>query len=274
MTSTADVIVQSLVSHGVDTVFGLPGVQTYPLFDAMSRAGIRVIGGRHEQAVAYMAFGYAQATGRPGVYSVVPGPGFLNASAALISAYGASAPVVCLTGEIPSAFTGRGLGHLHELPDQLATMRSLTKWAATVTDPGQASELTAQAFYQATSGRPWPAAIAVPWDVLAAPAPAAAVPPIPVRSPELDRAAIAEAAGLLAGARNPMIMVGGGARHAASQVRELARQLQAPVVSFRAGRGIVDDDRGLATRPRSGSRPRIPGVPWCPSPATAGSGSA
>ncbi len=169
--TTADVIVQSLISHGVDTVFGLPGVQTYPLFDAMSRAGIRVIGARHEQTVAYMAFGYAQATGRPGVYTVVPGPGFLNASAALISAYGASAPVICITGEIPSAFIGRGLGHLHELPDQLATMRSLTKWAATVENPGQASELTAQAFYHARSGRPRPTAIAVPWDVLAAPAP-------------------------------------------------------------------------------------------------------
>jgi acetolactate synthase-1/2/3 large subunit len=240
--TTADVIVQSLVSHGVDTVFGIPGVQTYPLFDAMSRAGIRVIGARHEQTVAYMAFGYAQATGRPGVYSVVPGPGFLNASAALISAYGASVPVICLTGEIPSAFIGRGLGHLHELPDQLATMRSLTKWAATVEHPGQASELTAQAFYQATSGRPRPTAIAVPWDVLAAPAPAGAVPPVPVRAPELDHSAIAQAAGLLAGARNPMIMVGGGARHAAAQVRELSRRLQAPVVSFRAGRGIVDDD--------------------------------
>jgi acetolactate synthase I/II/III large subunit len=242
VTSTADVIVQSLLSHGVDTVFGLPGVQTYPLFDAMSRAGIRIIGGRHEQAVAYMAFGYAQATGRPGVYSVVPGPGFLNASAALISAYGASAPVICLTGEIPSAFIGRGLGHLHELPDQLATIRSLTKWAATVTEPGQAGELTAQAFYQARSGRPRPTAIAVPWDVLAAPAPGPVVPPIPVRPPELDRAAIAAAAGLLAGARNPMIMVGGGARHTSAAVRELARRLQAPVVSFRAGRGIVDDD--------------------------------
>jgi acetolactate synthase-1/2/3 large subunit len=125
--STADTIVQSLISHGVDTVFGIPGVQTYPLFDAMARSGLRVIGARHEQTVAYMAFGYAQATGRTGVYSVVPGPGFLNSSAALISAYGASAPVVCITGEIQSAFIGRGFGHLHELPDQLATMRSLTK---------------------------------------------------------------------------------------------------------------------------------------------------
>jgi acetolactate synthase-1/2/3 large subunit len=246
--STADVIVQSLISHGVDTVFGIPGVQTYPLFDAMARSGIRVIGARHEQTVAYMAFGYVQATGRTGVYSVVPGPGFLNASAALISAYGASAPVVCVTGEIPARFIGRGLGHLHELPDQLATMRSLTKWAATVEHPGQASELTARAFYHARSGRPRPTAIAVPWDVLAANAGpadavlASAVPPVPVRTPEVDHAAIAQAADLLAGARNPMIMVGGGARHAAGEVRELAGLLQAPVVSFRAGRGIVDDD--------------------------------
>jgi acetolactate synthase I/II/III large subunit len=240
--STADAIVESLISHGVDTVFGIPGVQTYPLFDAMARLGIRVIGARHEQTVAYMAFGYAQATGRTGVCSVVPGPGFLNASAALISAYGASAPVLCITGEIPSRFMGRGLGHLHELPDQLATMRSLTKWAATVEHPGQASELTARAMYHARSGRPRPTAIAVPWDVLAAAAPADAVPPVPVSPPRLDHAAVSRAADLLAGAANPMIMVGSGARGAAGEVARLARLLQAPVVSFRGGRGVVDDD--------------------------------
>jgi acetolactate synthase I/II/III large subunit len=240
--STADAIVQSLISHGIGTVFGIPGVQTYPLFDAMARSGLRVIGARHEQTVAYMAFGYAQATGQTGVYSVVPGPGFLNSSAALISAYGASAPLLCITGEIPSRFIARGLGHLHELPDQLATMRSLTKWAATVEHPGQASELTARALYHARSGRPRPTAIAVPWDVLAAAAPADPVPPVPVHPPRLDQDAIGQAADLLAEADNPMIMVGSGARGAAGQVAELARLLQAPVVSFRGGRGIVDDD--------------------------------
>ena len=96
--TAADLIVEGLTAHGVDTVFGLPGVQTYDLFDSLARAGeaIRVIGGRHEQTVAYMAFGYAQATGRTGVYTVVPGPGVLNASAAMLSAHGASAPVLCL----------------------------------------------------------------------------------------------------------------------------------------------------------------------------------
>jgi acetolactate synthase I/II/III large subunit len=240
--STADAIVRSLISHGVDTVFAIPGVQTYPLFDAMARAGLRIIGARHEQTVAYMAFGYAQASGQTGVYSVVPGPGFLNSSAALVTAYGASVPVLCITGEIPSRFIGRGLGHLHELPDQLATMRSLTKWAASVEHPAQAGELTARALYHARSGRPRPTAIAVPWDVLAAAAPADDVPPVPVRPPPLDHAAVARGADLLARASNPMIMVGSGARGAAAEVAALARLLQAPVVSFRGGRGIVDDD--------------------------------
>src|ERR1019366_3494503 len=136
-------------------------------------------------------------------------------------------------GPGPPARAARPAGH-HALADQVGGHRRA---------PGQASELTAQAFYQATSGRPRPTAIAVPWDVLAAPAPAGAVPPVPVRAPELDHSAIAQAAGLLlAGARNPMIMEGGGARRAAAQVRELSRRLQAPVVSFRAGRGIIDDD--------------------------------
>ena len=121
----------ALVREGVDTVFGIPGAQTYELFDALGRASdqIRVLAPRHEQAASYMAFGYARSTGRTGVYSVVPGPGVLNSSAGLCTAYGASAPVVCLTSEVPTPYIGVGLGHLHELPDQLATLRTLTKWA-------------------------------------------------------------------------------------------------------------------------------------------------
>jgi len=170
MTPTAaDAIVATLISHGTDTVFGLPGVQTYPLFDALARSPIKVITTRHEQAAAYMAFGYAQASGRTGVYTVVPGPGFLNSSAALLSAYGASAPVVCLTADVPSRFIGKGLGHLHEMPDQLATIRTMTKWAAMVEHPSQAAELTARAFWHARQGRPRPTALVVPKDVLGAP---------------------------------------------------------------------------------------------------------
>src|SRR5579862_6136451 len=161
-----DALVQGLVHEGVETLFALPGVQIYTLIDALARSDVRVICPRHEQAAAYMAFGYARSSGRTGVYAVVPGPGVLNSAAALSSAYATSTPLVCLTGEVPSTFIGQGKGHLHELPDQLATLRTLTKWAANVTDPADAPALVAEAFAQATGGRPRPVAIAMPWDAL------------------------------------------------------------------------------------------------------------
>ena len=131
-----EAIVDSLLRHGIDTVFGLPGVQTYGLFDAFARASnsLRLINARHEQTTAYMALGYACATGRPSAYAVVPGPGVLNTGAALATAWGVNAPVLCLTGQVPSMMIGRGRGQLHELPDQLATLRSLLNgWNASST---------------------------------------------------------------------------------------------------------------------------------------------
>jgi acetolactate synthase-1/2/3 large subunit len=251
-----DAIVRSLVEHGVDTVFAIPGVQTYALFDALARTPeIRVIAPRHEQACAYMAFGYARSTGRTGVYSVVPGPGVLNSGAALCTAYGASTPVVCLTAEIPSGYIGRGKGHLHELPDQLATLRTLTKWAARIDRPAEAPGLVAEAFAQAVSGRSRPVALEMPWDALDAEQAVTLEPPRPLPAAAApDGAAIAAAADLLAGASRPMIMIGSGAAGAAAEVAELAELLQAPVVPFRSGRGIVPDDSYLGFTCASGYR--------------------
>src|SRR3954471_22518451 len=93
--SGGEAIVGGLVAHGVDTVFGLPGAQIYGLFDAFGQAQLRVIGARHEQACGYMAFGYARSTGRPGVFSVVPGPGVLNAGAGLLTGFRANAAMLC-----------------------------------------------------------------------------------------------------------------------------------------------------------------------------------
>ncbi|WP_084635346.1 thiamine pyrophosphate-dependent enzyme [Propionicicella superfundia] len=243
--TTGEALVDGLVAHDVDTVFGIPGVQTYPLFDALATSGLRLFTPRHEQTAAYMAFGYAQSTGRTGVFSVVPGPGVLNASAALLTALGTSTPLVGLTGEIPSDYVGRGLGHLHEMADQLGTARGFTKWTGAVDHPAAAPGVIADAFHAARSGRPGPVLVASPWDVLAQ---RASVPPCAVRavtSPLPDAAALDAAAAALAGARNPMIMVGGGARHAADGIRRLAARLQAPVVAHRGGRGVADNDDPL-----------------------------
>ncbi len=252
-----EAIVAALRQQGVDTLFGIPGVQTYGLFDALHRTAgrIRVVGARHEQATAYMAMGYAKSTGKAGVFSVVPGPGVLNTAAAICTAYGASAPIVCLTGQVPSDYIGSGKGHLHELPDQLGTLRSLTKWAARIEHPAQAPGLVAEAFRQACLGRPRPVALEMPWDVFGAKAPVRLAAPAPLDEPiRPDPEQVARAAKLIGAARNPMIMVGSGAAAASAEVLELAELLQAPVVSWRGGRGIVADDHYLGFTCASGFR--------------------
>ena len=125
-------IVESILAQGVKTVFGLPGGQLYHLYNAYLQAGDRMqlITSRHEQGAAYMAFGYSAATGDVGVYSVVPGPGLLNTTAALLTAYGCNARVLCVSGQIPSTGLGVGAGYLHELPGQLEIISYMTKQVA------------------------------------------------------------------------------------------------------------------------------------------------
>jgi acetolactate synthase I/II/III large subunit len=241
-----EAIVSGLVAHGVDTVFGLPGAQIYGLFDAFHRAQIKVIGARHEQACGYMAFGYARSSGKPGVFSVVPGPGVLNASAALLTAFGANEPVLCLTGQVPTAFLGKGRGHLHEMPDQLATLRTFVKWAERIEYPANAPTLVARAFQEMMSGRRGPASLEMPWDVFTQKAevgPADVYDRFPPPAPDPDRIKIA--ARLIAASRTPMIFVGSGAIHAGGEILELAELIDAPVVAFRSGRGIVSNAHEL-----------------------------
>ncbi|HUB14672.1 MAG TPA: thiamine pyrophosphate-dependent enzyme [Acetobacteraceae bacterium] len=244
-----EAIVDGLLRHGIDTVFGLPGVQVYGLFDAFSRASnrLRLINARHEQTTAYMALGYACATGRPAAYAVVPGPGVLNTGAALATAWGLNAPVLCLTGQVPSPMIGRLRGSLHELPDQLATLRSLLKWADRIEHPSQAPYLVARAFQEMLSGRRSPVALEMPWDQFGVAAEVTPQDPLPLQpNPTPDPERIAALAKLVDGARAPMIWVGGGAQHAPAEILALAVKIGAPVVSFRCGRGIVDDRHPLA----------------------------
>ncbi len=243
-----EAIVDGLLRHGIDTVFGLPGVQTYGLFDAFSRASnrLRLINARHEQTTAYMALGFACATGRPSAYAVVPGPGVLNTTAALATAWGVNAPVLCLTGQVPSMMIGRGRGQLHELPDQLATLRSLLKWAERIEHPSQACYLVARAFQEMLSGRRGPVALEMPWDQFTASADIAPQEPLPRHpNPPPDPEKIAVVVKLLNEAKAPMLWVGGGALHAPAEILALAERIGAPVVSFRGGRGIVDDRHPL-----------------------------
>ena len=256
-TTGAKALLNALLGEGIDTIFGLPGGQLDHFFDAMYAAGprVRYIGSRHEQGAAYMAFGYARSTGRPAVYVVVPGPGVLNTGAALCTAYACNAPVLCLTGQIDSTMIGRGFGELHEIPDQLGILERLTKWAARIDTPQQASALVAQAFVELRSGRPRPVALEMAPDIMALEAEVSTTHARgTVVKPALDLDAVKRAAGIIAAARFPMIYVGGGAARAATEVLALAELLKAPVVSFRSGRGVVSDEHPLGLTLPAGHR--------------------
>ena len=186
--STAQAVVSMLELNGIDTLFCLPGVQNDSFFDALydRTNAIRPIHARHEQACAYMALGYAMASGKPSAYVVVPGPGFLNTTAALSTAYAVNAPVLALTGQIQQSMIGRNVGLLHELPDQLAIMRGLTKWADRITTPAEAPGLVNEAFRRLLSGRRRPVALECAMDTwgrkapVVLPAAAAQADPCPV----------------------------------------------------------------------------------------------
>src|ERR1700716_1597605 len=137
--STAEATVESLLRHGLDTVYALPGLHNDPLFDAFYHAGanntegrLRVIHPRHEQTAAYMALGAALATGKPQAYTVVPGPGLLNSGTGLLTAYGTNAPVLGLIGHITQSAIGRGYGNLHEIRDQAGIITRLADFTARI----------------------------------------------------------------------------------------------------------------------------------------------
>jgi acetolactate synthase-1/2/3 large subunit len=247
--SGGDAVVRSILGHGVSSIYCLPGVQSDHLFNAMFDAGdaLQVVHTRHEQGAAYMALGASLATGKPAVYSVVPGPGFLNSTAALVTAYSTGARVLALIGQIPSRAIGKGHGLLHEIPDQIGILRKLTKWTERMERPQDGSRLVAQAFRELNSGRPRPVGLELPPDILAAKVETELLPPLAsdLELP-LDEDVIARAAGLLAEAECPVIFVGGGALESADDVRALAERLSAPVVAYRRGKGILDERHPLS----------------------------
>lgn len=248
-TTTAAATVETLLANGIDTVYGLPGLHNDQLFAAFHdvQDRLRVLHTRHEQTAAYMALGAALATGRPQAFAVVPGPGLLNASTALLTAYGMNAPVLAMVGQIPSNDIDRGHGHLHEIPDQLGLMRHFTKAVARIRAPQEAPHLVHDLIRQAISGRQRPVALECAIDVWGRAAPVELMPepaesdPIPI-----DEDAAEKAAKILGQARRVLVVLGGGAQDASEEVRQVAEMLEAPVVGYRRGRGVLPSSHRLS----------------------------
>ena len=156
------------------------------------------------------------------------------------------APVVALVGQIPSFAIDRGHGHLHEIPDQLGLLRHLTKHAARIRAPHEAPLLVAEAIRSARSGRQRPVALECAIDTWGRSGPVAFPPIEPPLVPPVDMAAVERAAGILGKAERPLAVVGGGAIDAAPEVQRVAEMIEAPVASFRRGRGVLPTTHRLA----------------------------
>ncbi|MCH7794484.1 MAG: thiamine pyrophosphate-binding protein [Proteobacteria bacterium] len=245
----AQALIAQLVSEGVDTIFGLPGVQIMPAFDVLyeQQNAVRLIHTRHEQATTYMADGYAKVTGQVGVALVTPGPGALNAAAGLGTAYASSSPVLLVSGQIPSTSLGKRRGELHEVEEQLEVFNSITKWNHRVTRVEEIPEAVHEAFRHLKTGRPRPVELEIPPDTLAASGSAHILAAEDYAKPAGTPAEIEKAARLLAGAERPAIIAGGGtvSAGAAAELVELAELLQAPVLTTQQSKGTIPDAHPL-----------------------------
>lgn len=242
-------IVSTLTGHGIDTIFGLPGVQLDNTFDALyeARNTIRTIHTRHEQAAGYMALGYAQASGRVGACIIGPGPGLLNTGAAIATAAGSNAPVLCIAGQIPSSQIGGGMGMTHEIRDQTSAMRGVAKWVGRAESPSETPGVLQEAFQQMLGERHQPVVFEMAPDIMGQKADVTLQAPRSYRhDPVPDEGALEEAARMLGQAKCPAIFVGSGVFGAEAELQRVAELLEAPVIMSRTGRGALSDRHYLA----------------------------
>ncbi len=246
--SGAEALAAFLAREGVEVVFGIPGVQIMDAVDAIYREkSIRWISTRHEQTAAYMAYGYARTTDKTGVALVLPGPGALNTTAAIGTAYTASTPILLISGQIESYHLGFNRGVLHGLDEQIDIFRHLTKWCGRASKVEEIPIVLQQAFTQLKNGRPRPVEIEIPFDIWSKRA-EMSLPPVEVNPTALpEHEDIKKAADLLDNASRPLILAGGGAAKAdvSGEITQLAEVLKAPVVMTTEGQGVIHCDHPL-----------------------------
>ena len=201
---------------------------------------------RNEQGASLMADGYARATRKPGVCTIIAGPGVTNAATGIAQAFCDSQPMLVLSGACATRTQGKGWGAIHELADQAAVTAGFTAFSAMVRYPEEMPELIARAYAVFRSSRPRPVHLSLPRDVLPETVEAdwktRRAPSLPMPDP----AAIDEAADRLAQAKRPFILVGGGAAGTRSALTAIAERIAAPVLSTNAGKGILPESHPLS----------------------------
>lgn len=235
-------VVELLAANGIDVVFGIPGVHTLELYRGLALTGTRHILVRHEQNAGFAADGYARVTGRPAAAFVISGPGVTNALTAVAQAYSDSVPLIVVASAPVRASLGKGWGVLHEVPDQLALGAGVAGLARNASSAEDVRDHLRAMFASFHAGRARPAFLQIPLDLLAGPTDLkperfAHISAHPQPSPE----AIGRASAALATAKRPLIIAGGGARHAAEPLRRLVETLDGYLVTTTAGKGVLPE---------------------------------
>jgi acetolactate synthase-1/2/3 large subunit len=240
----AQSLIRSLEAVGVEVIFGIPGGAILPAYDPLFDSNVRHVLVRHEQGAGHAATGYAQATGKVGVCMATSGPGATNLVTPLADAHMDSVPIVAITGQVPSAAIGTDA--FQEADIRGITM-PVTKHNFLVTDAAEIPQRIAEAFHLASTGRPGPVLVDIPKDVLQATTDFSWPPRLdlpgykPTTRPHGRQ--VREAATLIAGARQPVLYVGGGVlkAHATEELAELTALTGAPVVTTLMARGAFPD---------------------------------
>jgi acetolactate synthase-1/2/3 large subunit len=249
-----EAVVEQLEREDVDIVFGIPGVHTLEIYDALLDSDIDHVTTRHEQGAGFMADGYARATGRIGILLAITGPGLTNAATPIAQAYSDSSPLLVISSDNPTVERDRGRGLLHELKDQEGVMESMTAYSETVERVDDIPQAIAEAFGYLRSHRPRAVHVQIPKDVLER---VDAVSTLGSRTnvspPPIDEQRLDEVTNRLASSKRPLLIVGGGAIDAATDLRQLINRTRMPVVSTVAGKGVIPEDHDCSLGARIGT---------------------
>ncbi|RBH55056.1 MULTISPECIES: 5-guanidino-2-oxopentanoate decarboxylase [Pseudomonas] len=240
MATCGEVLVKLLEGYGVEQVFGIPGVHTVELYRGLASSSIEHVTPRHEQGAGFMADGYARTSGKPGVCFIITGPGMTNITTAMGQAYADSIPMLVISSVQSRSQLGGGRGKLHELPNQGTLVAGVAAFSHTLMSASELPAVLARAFALFQAGRPRPVHIEIPLDVLVENADALLdSQPVQITRAGAAPAAIAQMAELLAKARHPLILAGGGAIDAAAALTRLAERLEAPVALTINAKGML-----------------------------------
>ncbi|MBV9258900.1 MAG: thiamine pyrophosphate-binding protein, partial [Ktedonobacteraceae bacterium] len=245
----AQAIIKTLHAFHIDTVFGIPGVHTLPLYDGMrDEVGLRHILARHEQGAGFMAEGYARIKGTPGVVFTITGPGVTNVATPVASAYADSIPLLVISSSAPTSSRGRARGELHEVKDQLGVMNALAGWTREIGHVEEIPVALYDAFRAMQLGRPRGAYLQIPSDLLETTAEVELLSAFAADPPRSPEATIIAAAHLLQRAQKPLILAGTGVTvaNANTLLCQLAERLSAPVLLGSKSHDVLASDHPLA----------------------------